>query len=74
MFHCGGGVGATEVDWLTPLIEWVEQGRSPERILGAGSLTGGAVLTRPLFPYPQVARYKGSGSIDADASFECKVP
>src|SRR5512139_2945383 len=29
--------------------------------------------TRPLCPYPQVARYKGAGSIDDEANFICSV-
>jgi feruloyl esterase len=33
-----------------------------------------AVRTRPLCPYPQVARYSGSGSIDDEASFHCTTP
>jgi feruloyl esterase len=28
--------------------------------------------TRPLCPYPQVARYKGSGSLESADSFACK--
>jgi len=35
---------------------------------------GGKVdRTRPLCPYPRVARYKGTGSTDDAANFECKV-
>ena len=30
--------------------------------------------TRPVFPYPQVTRYKGSGSIDEAANFEAARP
>jgi feruloyl esterase len=30
--------------------------------------------TRPLCPYPTVARYDGSGSIDDDANFTCGSP
>jgi hypothetical protein len=32
------------------------------------------VRTRPLCPYPQLARYKGTGSIDDDANFACVHP
>jgi hypothetical protein len=32
------------------------------------------IRTRPLFPYPQVAKYKGSGSIDDAANFVAKTP
>jgi feruloyl esterase len=30
--------------------------------------------TRPLCPYPQVAKYKGAGSIDEAANFVCAAP
>jgi feruloyl esterase len=30
--------------------------------------------TRPLCPYPQMATYKGTGSIDDAANFTCAVP
>jgi feruloyl esterase len=32
------------------------------------------VRTRPLCPYPQVARHSGSGSIDDAANFACRNP
>jgi feruloyl esterase len=35
---------------------------------------GAVVRTRPLCPYPQVARYKGQGSIDEAANFACVAP
>ena len=33
-----------------------------------------AVRTRPLCPYPEVARYSGTGSIDDTANFMCVPP
>jgi len=30
--------------------------------------------TRPLCPFPQVARYSGTGSSDDAANFACKAP
>jgi len=30
--------------------------------------------TRPLCPFPQVAKYKGAGSIDDAANFVCGAP
>jgi hypothetical protein len=35
---------------------------------------GGVARTRPLCPYPEVAVYKGSGSVDDAKNFSCKVP
>jgi feruloyl esterase len=71
MFHCGGGVGCSSFDKLTPLIQWVEQGTAPDQIIGARIVNGKTIRTRPLCPYPQVAKYKGSGSIDDAANFVC---
>lgn len=74
MFHCGGGIGTSVFDAATPLVHWVEDGRAPERI-EASQQTGGKVLrSRPLCPYPLVARYKGTGSIDESANFACVKP
>jgi feruloyl esterase len=72
MFHCGGGVGCSSFDKLTPLIQWVEQGTTPERLIGARIVNGQTNRTRPLCPYPQVAKYKGAGSIDDAANFVCQ--
>ena len=30
--------------------------------------------TRPICPYPQVAKYNGTGSIDEQESFNCAAP
>jgi len=69
MDHCGGGDGPNTFDTLTALEQWVEKGKAPDQILATK-----AGRTRPLCPYPQVARYGGSGSVDAAASFACADP
>ncbi|WP_178133185.1 tannase/feruloyl esterase family alpha/beta hydrolase [Vineibacter terrae] len=74
MFHCRGGVGVDRIDALTPLINWVENGIAPDRIVGSRLEAGKVVRTRPLCPYPQVARHDGSGSVDEAASFTCAAP
>lgn len=71
MGHCAGGPGADTFDMLAALEAWVEQGRPPDRIVAARVTNGIMELTRPLCPYPQVARYKGSGSTDDAANFLC---
>jgi len=72
MGHCGGGEGPNTFDMLGALEHWVERGKAPDQIVASHS-TGGAIdRTRPLCPYPQVAIYKGAGSIDEAASFACK--
>jgi len=74
MFHCAGGVGTSTFDAVTPLIQWVEKGLAPSTIPAARVVDGKPVRTRPLCPYPEVARYKGAGSIDEAANFNCAKP
>ena len=71
MFHCGGGIGTSVFDMLTPLTKWVEHDTAPERIPAMRVVNEKVVRTRPLCPFPQTARYKGSGSIDEAANFTC---
>ena len=50
-------------------------GQGAGAIAGASHSTDGKVdRTRPLCPYPQVASYKGTGSIDDAANFVCRAP
>jgi feruloyl esterase len=74
MFHCDGGVGADDVDFITPIIEWVEGGREPQAIVGRHTESGKVKFSRPQCPYPQVARHKGTGSTDISDNFECALP
>lgn len=74
MEHCSGGPGPDTFDALGALEQWVEQGIAPDKII-ASHLTNGTVdRTRPLCPYPQVARYAGTGSTDDAANFDCVNP
>lgn len=66
--HCSGGIGCGNVDWLTPLVNWVEKGIQPGALIGT---TTSGDRTRPICPYPEVARYIGTGSIDDAANFTC---
>ena len=50
------------------------EGRAPDSIPPARVVANQVVRTRPLCPYPQVARYSGSGSIDDAANFSCAIP
>jgi len=85
MTHCSAGPATDQFDMLTPLVAWVEQGQAPASVTasarGAGNAAGAnadvpsswsATRTRPLCPYPQVARYKGSGSLESADSFSCQ--
>ena len=74
MGHCTGGEGPNEFDAVGALDQWVESSKAPERIVASHRTSGKVDRTRPLCPYPQLAKYKGSGSIDDEASFVCSAP
>jgi feruloyl esterase len=74
MAHCGGGVGPDQNDAVTAVIDWVEKGAAPDKLIAKKIVNGATTRSRPLCPYPQVARYKGQGSMDDAASFECRTP
>ena len=74
MAHCGGGVGPDQHDAVTAVIDWVEKGVAPDSLIARKIENGAVTRSRPLCPYPQVARYKGQGSTDDAASFECRMP
>ncbi|MDX2143735.1 MAG: tannase/feruloyl esterase family alpha/beta hydrolase [Rhodospirillaceae bacterium] len=75
MDHCRGGVGVDTVDWITALENWVEKDQAPGVLIGArrtdamgppgakGFPLDPATIakTRPLYPFPDVAAYTGSG-------------
>jgi feruloyl esterase len=80
MQHCGGGPGPNTFgeQIITALEHWAEKGTVPDKIVATkyktdGNPSSGVARTRPLCPYPQIARYQGSGSIDDAANFACRV-
>ena len=73
MGHCAGGDGPYVLDPISTVDQWVATGRAPERII-ASNPPGALPRTRPLCPYPQVARYDGHGSTDEAQNFECAAP
>jgi hypothetical protein len=121
VYHCSGGEGPSLVDFLTPMLEWVEQGTAPQAVVtrqetrkhGAGfglppALAGKdgrrgpppgapalpdlgappagmaaaasgmpevtAPRSRPVFPYPYVARFDGRGDPADAASYAGRAP
>ena len=75
MHHCqGNGPGPNTFDALGTLDGWVERGVAPVRIVASHIASGVIDRTRPLCRYPYVARYVGSGSIDAADNFQCEAP
>ena len=74
MQHCGGGPGPNQINWMGALERWREGGTVPEQITAIHTTGNNVDMTRPLCPYPQVATYKGTGSVTDSASFSCKNP
>ncbi|MEM5339860.1 tannase/feruloyl esterase family alpha/beta hydrolase [Paraburkholderia azotifigens] len=82
MNHCSGGPTADQFDMLTLMVAWVEQGKAPDSVIATARDASnaipnsevpadwGAARTRPLCPYPKVARYRG-GDVSSAASFSC---
>lgn len=71
MGHCQGGAGPATFDALGALDAWVTHGAAPERILASHAVNGTVDRTRPLCPYPQTARWRGTGSTDDAGQFTC---
>jgi hypothetical protein len=75
MNHCGGGPATDQFDALTPIVDWVEHHREPDRIIGtAGAGAPWPDRTRPLCPFPKQTRYLGEGNIEDAANFVCRTP
>jgi hypothetical protein len=71
--HCGRGNGPQPQDLFSSLERWVERDQAPDWITASQPLSGGAVRTRPLCPYPAFAKYRGSGSTDDAFNFVCAM-
>jgi len=59
MYHCGGGPGPDEWDRLAPMIDWVENGKAPDRLIAQHRTEGKVDNERPICVYPQSAAYTG---------------
>lgn len=70
--HCFGGVGGHPEHVFEDLVAWVEEGRAPETLLARTDPNlVGRLSERPLCQYPLVARYDGTGDVDAAESYHC---
>jgi feruloyl esterase len=69
--HCGGGPGASNVDWLAVIVDWVEHSKAPDLLI-ASKRENDKTVTRPIYPYPQSVVYKGSGDPDSAENFIIK--
>lgn len=76
MGHCRGGAGPDQADFMSAITAWVEEGKAPESLISSqtDSDSGDVTMTRPICPYPQIARYTGSGDPNDASSFTCVSP
>ena len=72
--HCRGGVGPDQADFLGALEAWKESGIAPDRITASRARGGAVDMTRPLCPYPQIAKWTGAGSANEAGNFTCEAP
>ena len=70
--HCGGGSGPQPQGLFSAVVQWVEHGQPPDTVLASKPLSGGGMQTRPLCPYPAVAKWTGFGSTDDASNFVCR--
>ena len=86
MAHCAGGPGPNlfgnvatpplvtidaEHDVLSALAQWVEKGLAPSHIIATHLAKDTIDRTRPLCPYPKIARWNHKGSSDDARNFTC---
>ena len=100
MLHCAAGTGGWLADYITPMVEWVEQGNAPAALVGTNpgisnwfevfallqsesvdwynavreatkDIDPNLKSTRLLCPYPQVAKYQGTGKINDARNYRC---
>jgi len=74
MQHCGGGPGPDTFDMISALDKWVTAGVAPEKVIATKVVNGAVERSRPLCPYPQEARWTGTGSTDRAENFVCVIP
>ncbi len=71
MGHCRGGDGPDSFDTIGTLEKWREKGQTPVTIAATNKKSG---LSRPLCPYPQYAKYSGTGDLKDAAHWSCVAP
>lgn len=71
MGHCRGGPGTDMFDPVATLAAWVEHGEAPASILATHQTSGRVDRSRPLCPYPEQARYRGTGDPNEAGSYAC---
>jgi len=68
--HCRGGPGASDIDLLAALDQWVDSGKAPDSLAAKGADD----MVRKACAWPKVAQYKGSGDGNDLDGWECVNP
>ena len=69
----GAGGNFAEVDWLSAIIDWVENNNAPAQ-LAYNFRVGATARTMPVCEAPKYPRYNGTGDVNAAANFTCTAP
>jgi feruloyl esterase len=68
--HCGGGEGNANMDMVSAIVDWVENDKAAAAITTSRTDTTGAIVaSRPVYPYPALPRYAGTGDVNAATSY-----
>jgi feruloyl esterase len=71
--HCGPPQGPSSWDVFGAIVPWLEQGTAPDSIIAYQYNDDGTVKrTRPLCPWPKLARYSGQGDVNDARNFTCR--
>jgi tannase/feruloyl esterase len=68
MNHCGGGLGVNTFDSLGAIDQWRDKATAPAEMIGFNPRT---LLTRPICPYPQNPKYRGTGNLNDAVNWTC---
>jgi feruloyl esterase len=71
MAHCRGGDGPNTFDAIGAIEAWREKNVAPAQMIAFNPQTS---TTRPICPYPQFAKYKGSGNMKDASNWACAAP
>ena len=76
--HSVPGFSDAKHDALLALMQWVENGTTPDQIIATKFVNDtpslGVARQRPLCPFPQQAKYNGAGNVNASSSWTCRDP
>jgi len=74
VYHCGGGYANSTFDVIYPMVQWVEQGIAPSDVTATDTINN-ATVTRPVYPYPEIPQYNGTGDpTNADSFHPVTAP